>query len=165
MHLPDALWAYRKSPKSATGFSPFSLVYRTKVVSPAEIMTPSLRVMQMQEKGKKGEVFAAERFENLEELDEKREEAQECSRRYRQKITEAYGRMTKERVFAEGQLVLKVANYVRRGLAGPSKFAPKWEGPLVIREAHQSGYYRLTQMDGRHLMDPVNGKWLKHYFA
>ena len=80
-------------------------------------------------------------------------------------MTEAYGRMTKERVFAEGQLVLKVADYVRRGLAGPSKFAPKWEGPLVIREAHQSGYYHLTQIDGRDLMDPISGKWLKRYFA
>ena len=44
-HLPDALWDYRKSSKSATRFSPFSLVYRTEVVSPAEVMTPSLRVM------------------------------------------------------------------------------------------------------------------------
>ena len=102
MHLPNALWAYKKSPKSATGFSPFSLVYGTEVVSLAEIMIPSLRVMQMREKEKEGEVFAAERFEDLEELDEKREEAQERSRRYRQKMTEAYGRMTKERVFAEG---------------------------------------------------------------
>ena len=75
MHLPDALWAYRKSPKSATGFSPFSLIYGTEVVSPAEIMTPSLRIMQMREKEKEGEVFAAKRFEDLEELDEKREEA------------------------------------------------------------------------------------------
>ena len=79
MHLPDALWAYRKSPKSATSFSPFSLVYGIEVVNPAEIMTPSLRVMQMQEKEKEGEVFASERFEDLEELDEKREEAQERS--------------------------------------------------------------------------------------
>ena len=55
-------------------------------------------------------------------------------------MTEAYGRMTKERVFAERQLVLKVADYVRQGMAGSSKFAPKWEGTLVIREAHQSGY-------------------------
>ena len=46
-HLPDALWAYKKSPKSITGFSSFSLVYGTKVVSLAEVMTPSLRVMQM----------------------------------------------------------------------------------------------------------------------
>ena len=49
MHLPDALWVYRNSPKSATSFSPFSLVYGTEVVSPAKIMTQSLRVIQMQE--------------------------------------------------------------------------------------------------------------------
>ena len=66
-----------------------------------------------------------ERCEDLEGLDEKREKAQECSRRYRQKMIEAYGRMTKERVFAEGQLVLKVVDYIRRGMAGPSNFAPK----------------------------------------
>ena len=73
MHLPDALWTYRNSPKSATGFSQFSLVYGTEVVSPAEIMTPSLRVMQMQEKEKEEEVFVAERREDLKGLDEKRE--------------------------------------------------------------------------------------------
>ena len=95
MHLPDALWAYRNSPKKATGFSPFSLVYETEVVSPTEIMTPSLKVIQMQEKEKEREVFVAERCEDLEGLDEKREKTQEHSRRYRQKMTEAYGRMTK----------------------------------------------------------------------
>ena len=113
MHMPNALWAYRNSPKSATGFSHFSLVYGTKVVSPAEIMTPSLRVMQMQEKEKEEEVFAAKMCEDLEGLDEKREKAQERSCRYRKKMIEAYGKMTKERVFAEEQLVLKVADYVR----------------------------------------------------
>ena len=80
-------------------------------------------------------------------------------------MTEAYGKMTKERVFAEGQLMLKMADYVKRGMARPSKFAPKWEGSLVIREAHPSGYYRLAQMDGKNLMDPINGKWLKRYYV
>ena len=46
MHLPDTLWAYRSSPKSAMGFSPFSLVYGTEVINLAEVMTPFLRVMQ-----------------------------------------------------------------------------------------------------------------------
>ena len=48
-------------------------------MSPAEVMTPSLRVMQMRKKVKEKEVFTAERCEDLEGLDEKREEAQECS--------------------------------------------------------------------------------------
>ena len=102
MHLLDTLWAYRNLPKFAMGFSPFSLVYETEVMSPAEVMTPSLRVMQAWKKEKKKGVFTAERCKDLEGLDEKREEAQECSCRYRQKMTEAYGRVTKERVFAEG---------------------------------------------------------------
>ena len=75
VHLLDTLWASRNSSKSTIGFSPFSLVYRTEVVSLAEIITPSLRVMQMQEKEKEEEVFAAERCEDLEGLDEKREKA------------------------------------------------------------------------------------------
>ena len=124
-------------------------------------MTPSLRVMQMRKKEKEKEVFTAERCEDLEGLDERREKAQERSYRYRQRMIEAYGKMIRERVFLEGQLVLKARDYVRRGMTGPSKFSPKWEGPLVIREAHASRYYRLAQMDGKEMMDPINGKWIK----
>ena len=65
-------------------------------------MMPSLRVMQARKKEKEKEVFVAERCEDLEGLDEKRKEAQERSHRYRQKMTEPYGRTTKERVFVEG---------------------------------------------------------------
>ena len=49
----------------------------------------------MREKEREKEVFAKKRYENLEEFDERREKAQECSCRYRQRMTEAYGRMTK----------------------------------------------------------------------
>ena len=57
-------------------------------------MTPSLRVMQAQRKEKEKEIFMAERCKDLEGQDDKREEAQEHSHRYRQRMTEAYGRMT-----------------------------------------------------------------------
>ena len=50
-------------------------------------------------------------------------------------------------------------------MAEPSKFLPKWEGPFVVREAHASGYYRLAQMNGKDLMDPINDKWLMRYYA
>ena len=59
-------------------------------------------------------------------------------------MTEAYGRTIKEKVFVKGQLVLRTLDHVKRGLAGLSKFSPKWEGPFVIRETNASGYYRLT---------------------
>ena len=41
--------------------------------------------------------------------------------------------------------MLKAADHVRRGMAGPSKFSAKWDGPLMIREAHASGYYCLAK--------------------
>ena len=74
-HLADMLWAYRSSPKSATGFSPFSLVYGIEAVSPRELMISSLSVLHAQKKGIEKDVFLAESCKNLEGLDEKREEA------------------------------------------------------------------------------------------
>ena len=121
-------------------------------------MIPSLRVMQARKKEKEKEVFVAERCEDLKGLDRKRKEAQECGHKHKQKITEAYGRMTKERVFAKGQLVLKTTDHVRQGMARPSKFSPKWERPFMVREAHANEYYRLAQMNGKDLMDPIYGK-------
>ena len=44
-------------------------------MSSAEVMTPSLRVMQMREKEKEKGFFMAERCEYLEGLDENREKA------------------------------------------------------------------------------------------
>lgn len=59
-------------------------------------------------------------------------------------MIDAYGRMIKERMLTEGQLVLTIANHVKRGMARPSKFSPKWEVLFVVKEAHASGYYRLA---------------------
>jgi hypothetical protein len=54
-------------------------------------------------------------------------------------------------------MVLKAAEFVRRNLPSPSKFAPNWDGPYIIREAHGSRYYRLSKSDGTILADPING--------
>ena len=59
---------------------------------------------------------------------------------------------------------MRMAEHVRRNLLGPSKFGPKWEGPYIIRKAHESGNYYLTKEDGIVLTEPINGKWLKQYY-
>ena len=61
--------------------------------------------------------------------------------------------------------MLRAAEHVRRNIPGPLKFTPKWEGLYVVKEAHDSGYYYLAKMDGTPLADPINGKWLKQYYA
>ena len=102
---------------------------------------------------------------DLEGLDEEREVARRRSLRYQQRMVKAYARTVHPRAFTEGQLVLRTAEHVRKNLLGPSKFSPKWEGAYIIREANDSGYYCLTKEDGTFLRDPINGKWLKQYYA
>ena len=41
------------------------------------------------------------------------EKAQESSRKYKKRMTEAYGMMTRESVFSKEQLILKAADHVR----------------------------------------------------
>uniref|UniRef100_A0A2N9G772 Integrase catalytic domain-containing protein n=1 Tax=Fagus sylvatica TaxID=28930 RepID=A0A2N9G772_FAGSY len=72
-HLADVLWAYRSSPKTATGFTPFSLVYGTDTISPTELVVPSPRVMQGSELEVDANICAEARMADLEGLDEARD--------------------------------------------------------------------------------------------
>uniref|UniRef100_A0A2N9H877 Integrase catalytic domain-containing protein n=1 Tax=Fagus sylvatica TaxID=28930 RepID=A0A2N9H877_FAGSY len=123
-HLADVLWAYRGSPKTATGFTPFSLVYGTDVISPPELLVPSPRMLQGTELEADIEICAEARVADLESLDEARELALARSLRYHQKLANAYGKTVHTRIFSQGQMVLKTADHVRRGLPSPSKFTP-----------------------------------------
>uniref|UniRef100_A0A2N9FCN2 Uncharacterized protein n=1 Tax=Fagus sylvatica TaxID=28930 RepID=A0A2N9FCN2_FAGSY len=134
-HLADTLWAYRGSTKTATGFTPFSLVYGTDAISPTELLVPSPRILHGMDLEADADICAEARVADL------------------------------ERIFAKGQMVLRTVDHVRRGLPSPSKFAPNWEGPYLIREAYDSGYYKLSTADGTTLVDPINGKWLKRYYS
>uniref|UniRef100_A0A2N9IY75 Uncharacterized protein n=1 Tax=Fagus sylvatica TaxID=28930 RepID=A0A2N9IY75_FAGSY len=118
-HLANVLWAYRSSPKTTIGFTPFSLVYGTDTISPTELVVPSPRVMQG----------------NLEGLDEAKDLTKVKSQRNYQKMANVYSKALRVRIFAEGQMVLKAAEFVRRNLLSPSKFSPNWDGPYIIRES------------------------------
>ena len=152
------LWAYRSSPKTATSFSPFLLVYGTEAIAQVEIAIPTPRVVQETKNDVDASICVELRTCDLEALEEARNQVLEKTKRYHLKMVGAYGKIVKERIFATGQLVLKVVDYVRRGLPSPSKFASNWEGPYVIHEVHASGYYKLSKADGTALVDLVNGK-------
>uniref|UniRef100_A0A2N9J9Q0 RNA-directed DNA polymerase n=1 Tax=Fagus sylvatica TaxID=28930 RepID=A0A2N9J9Q0_FAGSY len=147
-HLADTLWAYRGSTKTATGFTPFSLVYGTDAISPTELLVPSPRILHGMDLEADADICAEARVADLEGLEEARELAQARSLRYHQKLADAYEKTLQTRIFAKGQMVLKTVDHVRRGLPSPSKFAPNWEGPYLIREAYDSGYYKLSTADG-----------------
>ncbi|BFG30001.1 hypothetical protein CerSpe_162750 [Prunus speciosa] len=76
VHLPDALWAYRTSPRSATGFSPYSLVYGSDAISPVEITIPTARVSAVNDLEWDRKSCSGWRLLDLEAVDEKRAEAE-----------------------------------------------------------------------------------------
>ena len=80
-------------------------------------------------------------------------------------MAKKYKQVVHSRIFTQGQLMLRAEKHVRRNIPGPSKFTPKWEGLYVVKEAHDNRYYYLAEMDGTPLADPINGKWLKQYYA
>ena len=45
------------------------------------------------------------------------------------------------------------------------KWAPRYEGPYIVKNAFSGGALILTKMDGEDLPRPVNGDAVKKYFA
>jgi hypothetical protein len=48
---------------------------------------------------------------------------------------------------------------------GSSMFEPKWEEPFIIEQVYDDGTYQLVDHQGLRPMPPVNGRYLKKYFA
>uniref|UniRef100_A0A2N9FUN2 Uncharacterized protein n=1 Tax=Fagus sylvatica TaxID=28930 RepID=A0A2N9FUN2_FAGSY len=72
-HLADTLWAYRGSTKTATGFTPFSLVYGTDAISPTELLVPSPRILHGMDLEADADICAEARVADLDSLEEARE--------------------------------------------------------------------------------------------
>ncbi|KAL6125059.1 hypothetical protein ACLB2K_077567 [Fragaria x ananassa] len=164
-HPPDALWAYCMSPQTTTGFSPYSLVYGSEAISPVKLTFPTTRVLTVNDLECDASSCFDWRLMDLEAADEQRQQAEKNMKAYHKKVTQAYNRIVKERCFKEGDLVLKIADWVRKQISGPSKFAPQWDGPFVVKESHNSGYYVLVSITSGARMSPINGKWLKLYYC
>ena len=45
------------------------------------------------------------------------------------------------------------------------KLEPKWEGPFFIEQIYDGGAYQFIDQHGEHPMPPINGRFLKKYYA
>ncbi|KAI5324027.1 hypothetical protein L3X38_033100 [Prunus dulcis] len=124
VHLPNALWAYRTSPRSATSFLPYSLVYGSDAISPVEITIPTARVSAINDLEWDAKSCPDWRLLDLEGVDEKRMEVERKMALYHKTVSQAYNKTVKPQAFKQGDLLLKVFEHVRRQVSGPSKFAP-----------------------------------------
>ena len=69
--LPNVLWAYRTTPRTTTGETPFSLAYGCEVVLPIEMKVNSFRIQAYED-----QVNHAAMAKSLDMLEERREKAQ-----------------------------------------------------------------------------------------
>ena len=100
--LPNVLWAYRTTPRTTTGESPFSLAYGCEAVLPVEMRVESHRVQAYGDEANR--VALAE---SLDMLEEKRKKAQMRVAVYQQRAARYYNSRVRERTFRVGDLVLR----------------------------------------------------------
>ncbi|VFQ82927.1 unnamed protein product [Cuscuta campestris] len=100
--LPNVLWAYRTTPRKATGETPFSMCYGQEARAPSEVFIPTWREENYEDKENE-ETMAAD----LNFIEERREQAFLRAENYRRQVKEYYDRKVRAREFRVGDLVLR----------------------------------------------------------
>nr|CAD1837640.1 unnamed protein product [Ananas comosus var. bracteatus] len=104
------------------------------------------------------------RLQELDSLEGLRLQAQQNLELYRSRMSNAYNRMVKERVYKQGDLVLVIPRNFMSKQHSKGKFQPKWEGPYVIERVYEGGAYQLVDQDGKRPLPPISGRFLKKYY-
>ena len=157
-YLPEVLWAYRTTQKSATRETPFALAFGTEAVAPVEVGIKSPRV-ELASEEQNDEALRL----NLELLDERREQVQQRTEEYQRKTARYYNKRVKPRSYVSGDLVLKKLLPARKNPAH-GKLGPNWEGPYIIFRVVRPGNYELQTEEGKILQHTWNAEHLKRFY-
>jgi hypothetical protein len=96
-------------------------------------------------------------------LDETRRDATLVIEAQKKHVKAQYDKHVKPRVFSEGDLVLLYEQ--DKDVLGAGKFEPMWRGPYIVSKVLAKGAYELIDYDGIPLSEPINGLYLKKYYA
>ncbi|GAA0143402.1 hypothetical protein LIER_04095 [Lithospermum erythrorhizon] len=136
------------TPSHATGETPFSLVYDSEAVLPAEAGLPTYRQM-----GFNDEVNEQRMREQLNFLDELRNQALYKMQKYRHLMARTYTRRVKNKEFKARDLVLRLFSITHP--KDKDKLSPKWEDSYRVSRIIGPGTYELEKMNG----DPIPRLW------
>ena len=159
-YLPFALWGYRTTMRTATGQTPFLLVYGSEAVLPIETEIKSLRVM-MEAKTPESE-WARKRYDYLVSLDKKRMDTLFHTQIYQRRIARAFNKKVKPRKIKASDMVLKQSRAIVFDPRG--KFRPNWEGPYLVRTILPKGATKISDLEENEFTEPVNLDRLKKYY-
>ena len=157
-YLPEVLWTYRTTRKSATQETPFALAFSTEAVAPVEVGLKSPRI-ELATVEHNGEALHL----NLDLLDEKREQVLRHTEDYQKKTTRYYNQKVKPMSYRPGDLVLKKLLLARKNPAH-GKLGPNWEGPYIISRIVKPSNYELQMEEGKILHHAWNAEHLKRFY-
>ncbi|XP_071694586.1 uncharacterized protein [Rutidosis leptorrhynchoides] len=121
--LPKVLWAHRTTHKNSTGETPFSLVYGSEAVIPAEITVPTERILSYS-KGENDERLRT----NLNYAEERREMAAIREAANKQRIAKYYDKRVRARTYKVGDLVWRDNQASRAQNTGRSELGRSLQG-------------------------------------
>ncbi|KAG7533312.1 Zinc finger CCHC-type [Arabidopsis thaliana x Arabidopsis arenosa] len=149
--LQPVFWAYRTTPRRATGETPFSLVYGMEAVVPAELNVPGLR----RSEAPLNEELNSKLLEDaLDTIDKRRDQSLIRLQNYQQLTARYYNSKLKNKPLNVGDFVLRRV-FDNTKEEGAGKLGINWEGPYQITEKVRNGVYRLKDLDG----NPVQRFW------
>ncbi|XP_050222703.1 uncharacterized protein LOC126672794 [Mercurialis annua] len=159
--LSEAVWANRTSQKSATGTSPFRLVYGYDAMLPMELTVTSTRRRYQCELSKE-DYFDKMVIDSL-DMDEERLAALDHLEAQKRRVERAYNKRVKRKAFTEGDIVWKAILPIGHKDTRLGKWSPNWEGPFIVVNKLTGGAYLLADVDGEEHDRAINGQFLKKY--
>eukprot|EP00253_Pinus_taeda_P028752 PITA_28752 len=156
--LPEALWAYRTTWRSTTGYSPYHLVFGKQPIFPIEFEIQTLRTAQ--EVGLDLSEAQKNRLQQINELDETRLFALQNTSLIQHQRAKWHDALIKDKIFHEGDWALL---YDSRFQDFPGKLQTHWLGPYEIQEFHDNGTLTLITIDGSGYTFKVNSHRVRLY--
>jgi hypothetical protein len=155
--LPSVIWSLRTTLTSATGFTPFFLVYGAEAVLPTDLEYGSPKV-----KGYDENTNQRAHEDSLDQLDEACSMALMHSAKYQQALRQYQAQKIRHRDFNVCDLVLRL----RQDNRGLHKLSPPWEGSyvVVVVKVLKPGTYKLANEDGEELTNTWNIQQLCHFY-
>ncbi|XP_070002073.1 uncharacterized protein [Nicotiana sylvestris] len=134
-------------PKTSTGETPYSLVYRIDVVIPVEVGEPNLRYSN-----ESGPSNDESRLQDLDEAEERRDMAHIRMVTQKQQVERYYNKRAKVRPLKVGDYVLKAKTQASKD-PNEGKLGTNWDRPYKIIAAANKGAFLLETMGGKLLQN------------
>jgi hypothetical protein len=159
--LFSALWDYRTTVKTATSFTPFHLIHGIEATLPIKCEIPMLctAIELLPDTSPMEQALADLRVTWMKIVDLHYRTMRQLKNGPKPPSTCHVNLFS----FNEGDLVL--AYDIAHDTLGHGKFESLWHGPYIVQHCLTKYAYILASPEGYPLKEPINGLYLKNFYA